>query len=238
MIRSTPSRSGSGNMTPASTTTVVSPQVSASMFIPNSPTPPSATTSSISEASRTTVDRDTPGGGSFGSKGAASCGSVRLLGAPETKWGGLNDLRRNYSTAPRNGTRGRCLARVRRASDTTNGKRRVSALQRGGEAREFGDGQGLRPPAAVEARRCEDLGCRRACQRLVRQEGVRERLPAPREDGLHDGDEDVRVADGRIRRVEPEPHERRQNLRRRAEGARRQFQQQFDVGDVLHQHAQ
>ena len=47
MIRSTPSSSGSGNITPASTTIVVSPHVSASMFMPNSPRPPSATTSSI-----------------------------------------------------------------------------------------------------------------------------------------------------------------------------------------------
>ena len=48
MIRSTPSSSGSGNITPASTTIVVSPQVSASMFMPNSPSPPSGTTSSMS----------------------------------------------------------------------------------------------------------------------------------------------------------------------------------------------
>src|SRR5712691_12413242 len=49
MIRSTPSSSGSGNITPASTTIVVWSQVSASMFMPNSPSPPSATTSSINE---------------------------------------------------------------------------------------------------------------------------------------------------------------------------------------------
>ncbi len=49
MIRSTPSSSGSGNMTPASITIVVSPQVSASMFMPNSPRPPSGTISSIRE---------------------------------------------------------------------------------------------------------------------------------------------------------------------------------------------
>src|SRR5947209_8775561 len=47
MIRSTPSSSGSGNITPASTTIVVSSQLSASMFMPNSPSPPSDTTSSI-----------------------------------------------------------------------------------------------------------------------------------------------------------------------------------------------
>ena len=35
MIRSTPSRSGSGNMTPASITIVVSSQDTAIMFIPN-----------------------------------------------------------------------------------------------------------------------------------------------------------------------------------------------------------
>ena len=47
MMRSTPSSSGSGNITPASTTIVVSAQVSASMFMPNSPSPPRDTTSSI-----------------------------------------------------------------------------------------------------------------------------------------------------------------------------------------------
>ena len=43
--RSTPSRSGSGNITPASTTMVVSPQVMAIVFMPNSRRPPSGTTS-------------------------------------------------------------------------------------------------------------------------------------------------------------------------------------------------
>ena len=41
MIRSTPSSSGSGNITPASTTIVVSPQATTIMFMPNSPRPPS-----------------------------------------------------------------------------------------------------------------------------------------------------------------------------------------------------
>src|SRR5436190_7933723 len=52
MIRSTPSISGSGNITPASTTIVVSPQLSASIFMPNSPSPPKGTTSSIKSRNR------------------------------------------------------------------------------------------------------------------------------------------------------------------------------------------
>ncbi len=39
MIRSTPSSSGSGNITPASTRMAVSPQAITIMFMPNSPTP-------------------------------------------------------------------------------------------------------------------------------------------------------------------------------------------------------
>src|SRR3954447_20608821 len=100
MIRSTPSSSGSGNITPASTTIVVSAQVSASMFIPNSPSPPSATTSSILTLAVRTNSGDTPGGVDP-VVGSRRGGSVRLLGAPETKWGGMNDLRANYSTAQR-----------------------------------------------------------------------------------------------------------------------------------------
>src|SRR5262245_38625992 len=46
MMRSTPSWSGSGNITPASIRMVVSPHDTAIMFMPNSPTPPSGTTSS------------------------------------------------------------------------------------------------------------------------------------------------------------------------------------------------
>src|SRR5438034_8342522 len=110
MIRSTPSSSGSGNMTPASTTIVVSSHVSASMFMPNSPTPPSATTSSIKEQESQTrpdelqaeqVRRGEPHGRRL----------VRLLGAPESSEAGClvgagpsklrptYKLRRNYSTA-------------------------------------------------------------------------------------------------------------------------------------------
>src|SRR3954463_9400746 len=55
MIRSTPSSSGSGNITPASTTIVVSAQLSASMFMPNSPSPPRGTTSSIKNRNASTV---------------------------------------------------------------------------------------------------------------------------------------------------------------------------------------
>src|SRR4030095_15393440 len=73
MIRSTPSSSGSGNITPASTTMVVSAHEIASMFIPNSP---SATISSISEADVRTFARYTPGGGDrvAGSRAAAHSG--------------------------------------------------------------------------------------------------------------------------------------------------------------------
>src|SRR5471030_526914 len=88
MIRSTPSSSGSGNITPASTTIVVSPQVSASMLIPNSPSPPSATTSSILTMGVRTNSGDTPGGVDPVT-GSRRGGSVRLLGAPEKKRGGM-----------------------------------------------------------------------------------------------------------------------------------------------------
>ena len=84
MIRSTPSSSGSGNITPASTTIVVSPQVSASMFMPNSPSPPRGTISSIAEtencAPRRAHIRAEQGGA-----GAAWRSSVRLLGAPDNQ---------------------------------------------------------------------------------------------------------------------------------------------------------
>src|SRR5688500_6061564 len=46
MIRSTPSSSGSGKGTPASTRIAVSRQAITIMFMPNSPTPPSGTISS------------------------------------------------------------------------------------------------------------------------------------------------------------------------------------------------
>jgi hypothetical protein len=45
MTRSTPKSSGSGNITPASMSRAVSPQAMSSMFMPNSPTPPSGMTS-------------------------------------------------------------------------------------------------------------------------------------------------------------------------------------------------
>src|SRR3954453_21629578 len=111
MIRSTPSSSGSGNITPASTTTVVSPQVSASMFIPNSPSPPSATTSSISSGWLCVQppSTDTPGG-DVPIDGSRRGGSVRRLGAPEKYGGGMKSggagkpvttgtYGENYSTA-------------------------------------------------------------------------------------------------------------------------------------------
>ncbi len=61
---------GVRNITPASTTMVVSPHVSASMFIPNSPSPPRATTSSISRGLRV-PSADTLLAESIRSKGAA-----------------------------------------------------------------------------------------------------------------------------------------------------------------------
>src|SRR5262245_8903330 len=87
MIRSTPSSSGSGNITPASTTMVVSAHEIASMFMPNSPSPPSATISSIGEAGGTHLRpvhswRKRPG------RREPRCGSLRLLGAPETREAG------------------------------------------------------------------------------------------------------------------------------------------------------
>src|ERR1041384_3706131 len=56
MMRSTPSWSGSGNMTPASIRIVVSPHDSAIMFMPNSPRPPSGTTSSVDGDTSGTAD--------------------------------------------------------------------------------------------------------------------------------------------------------------------------------------
>src|SRR5687767_7583694 len=45
ITKSTPKRSGSGNMTPASTSRAVSPQATSIMFMPNSPRPPMGMTS-------------------------------------------------------------------------------------------------------------------------------------------------------------------------------------------------
>ena len=56
MIRSTPSWSGSGNMTPASMRMVVSSHDNAIMFMPNSPRPPRATTSSVDGDTTGTAD--------------------------------------------------------------------------------------------------------------------------------------------------------------------------------------
>src|SRR5438552_998534 len=100
MIRSTPSSSGSGNMTPASTTIVVSPQLSAIMFMPNSPSPPSGTISSILNRGCTHLADDTPGGASS-SKGTAKRGSIRLLGAPEINGRDGADVGRVLSDPPK-----------------------------------------------------------------------------------------------------------------------------------------
>src|ERR1700730_17060841 len=101
-MRSTPSSSGSGNITPASTTIVVSPHVSASMFIPNSPSPPSATTSSISKGFALAAGGHTPGGADP-ADGSRRSGSVRLLGAPENDEGGMrswpNKVQPTYNLA-------------------------------------------------------------------------------------------------------------------------------------------
>src|SRR5262249_4439355 len=56
MIRSTPSWSGSGNITPASMRIVVSSHDTAIMFMPNSPTPPSGMTSSVAGDTSGTAD--------------------------------------------------------------------------------------------------------------------------------------------------------------------------------------
>ncbi len=56
MIRSTPSWSGSGNMTPASMRMVVSSHDTAIMFMPNSPRPPRGTTSSVAGDTTGTAD--------------------------------------------------------------------------------------------------------------------------------------------------------------------------------------
>src|SRR5262245_5426739 len=102
MIRSTPSSSGSGNITPASTTMVVSAHEIASMFMPNSPSPPSATISSIGEADVRTFARYTPGGGDrvAGSRAAAHSGCwARLkLERRDVVLAGLvrHDLRTTY----------------------------------------------------------------------------------------------------------------------------------------------
>ena len=55
MIRSTPSSSGSGNMTPASMRIAVSPQATTIMFMPNSPSPPSGISSSGGDIGRRVV---------------------------------------------------------------------------------------------------------------------------------------------------------------------------------------
>ena len=84
MIRSTPSRSESGNITPASTTMVVSPQVNAIMFMPNSPSPPSGTISSILDSDIRTGTDTLPGGDARGDGSRRFDGSIRRLGAPES----------------------------------------------------------------------------------------------------------------------------------------------------------
>src|SRR5438876_5870765 len=151
MMRSTPSRSGSGNITPASTTTVVSPEVSASMFMPNSPSPPSATTSSIGKRPYAPRPETLLAELQSGRLGAASRGSVRLLGAPETKWGGMNDLRGNYSTAER-----------------------LSSVEVG-EAREFSNRQRLGASAAIQAQLGEGGRNRDRLPPSVRRQLVRAR---------------------------------------------------------------
>src|SRR6185295_10520790 len=89
------SSSGSGNITPASTTIVVSPQLSASVFMPNSPSPPNGTISSIESCaykpapSRFLAEPDSEG----------ELHVVRLdqaAGTPEKREAGCP----NYSTAP------------------------------------------------------------------------------------------------------------------------------------------
>ena len=57
VMRSTPGSSDSGNVTPASTTTSVSPNESAIRFMPNSRSPPRATTSSVGPEGSTGVSR-------------------------------------------------------------------------------------------------------------------------------------------------------------------------------------
>src|SRR6266571_8138479 len=104
------------------------------MFMPNSPSPPSATTSSIGEhqgtqrsrraqtqpsvavsaGSALAVGGHTPGGADP-VDGSRRGGSVRLLGAPETKWGGLNDLRRTIAQLDAFLNTRRRAARIRRS---------------------------------------------------------------------------------------------------------------------------
>src|SRR5438876_2848188 len=192
MMRSTPSRSGSGNITPASTTTVVSPEVSASMFMPNSPSPPSATTSSIGKRPYAPRPETLLAELQSDRLGAASRGSVRLLGAPETKWGGMNDLRGNYSTA-----------------------QRLSSVEVG-KPREFGDRQRFGPAAAVQAQLGEGSRNRVRLPTPVRLQRVGERLAPSRKHRLDERGEPCGIGDGRIRSVERQADQRREDLGRRA----------------------
>ena len=100
MIRSTPSSSGSGNMTPASTRMAVSPQATTIMFMPNSPSPPSGISSSGGDVASTTL-------------------SVRNVVRMRPQ---LRDLRRRRAGRAASGSRGR-----ERPSAHRGGRRRSHA---------------------------------------------------------------------------------------------------------------
>ena len=240
MIRSTPSSSGSGNITPASTRMAVSPQAITIMFMPNSPTPPSGTISSggmsmpgesagliRQQPSVGHEDRWIPArrSGRQNLEHGNEPAVIRADG-PCRAAAGSRGFTRVFRQPAGTGHRssGRTIARrmagsIRKLTSSPDGP----AANWSASAGQLGEFQRLRPARWIDAggleRVARPAGPRASGERRQR---VGQRLPPLREHRPDHRLEHPFVAGRRCRRPERQPDHRRVDLGRRTEGARRQ----------------
>src|SRR5687768_12037497 len=247
MTRSTPSSSGSGNMTPASMRMAVSPQAISIMFMPNSPSPPSGMISrggtsaptfwssfgntSSQLATPWSKDTSTADGHPGEWVRARRGGGPRIHGVHRSSAGTEDQLIR--LRASRFGGIGPpALTLSGPKYSTAVGSARNENVRK---PRQFIELQRLGSPGGVDA----GAGQRRDRAHL---QGLREWLQRIRQGlaSLHEHRPDHRfepgvVCDPNNWRPESQPDDTGVDLRRRPEGTRRQRQQAADVGVELHE---
>ena len=194
-IRSTPRCSGPGSMAPASSSSVVLAEATAIMFMPNSPTPPSGTTSSSGSRSDG-VDEDTL------ASDARRIAPGRASGVLQAAGIACAGREVNYITA---------VSGVRPEPPT---------VQRVPTARAVPDAAAGRRPRGPAARLPHG-----GVPRSERPQGVEGRLAPPAEEGADQRVEQGRIAKAHRRRPQPQLHDRGAHARHRAERARRQRHQ-------------
>ena len=238
-MRSTPSRSGPGNITPASITIVVSPQETAIMFMPNSPTPPSGTISSASLDRNSSSHASTPMAFRLGvndtcpghARGCVKSGKAsgwkraltsrrRPLGQPERPRSRRGEPPETIAQGQDLGASGAvgCWDVLSGAGRCSSGAGRCSGAsraQRPGKGQELVDRQLFGAEARVEAGAGEGGGGGCASSGGGQLEAVGDGLPARAEQRTDHALERRRYVWSLRRRQELDPDHRRGHLRRR-----------------------